>query len=139
MVLSAAKPENICERVREPANLNPQPGPFPPPPDQRHYGSYAVRNGAAQADICCAAAAATVAAKAKAKFKAAVESFVASSAAASVAKPAAARKNLHAKRSLPQNNVPDNAVDDFAILRSCSKQIRSKKTRALMVIKCECH
>ena len=33
MVLSAAKPENICERVRElePANLNPHPGPFPPP------------------------------------------------------------------------------------------------------------
>ena len=33
MVLSAAEPENICERVRElePANLNPHPGPFPPP------------------------------------------------------------------------------------------------------------
>ena len=31
MVLSAAKPENICERVREPADLNPHPGPFPPP------------------------------------------------------------------------------------------------------------
>ena len=31
MVLSAAEPENICERVRElePANLHP--GPFPPP------------------------------------------------------------------------------------------------------------
>ena len=55
--------------------------------------------------------AATVAAKAKAK--AAVESSVATSAAASVAKPAAARKSLPAKRSLPQNNVPDNAVDDF--------------------------
>ena len=34
MVLSAAEPENIRERVRElePANLNPYPGPFPPPP-----------------------------------------------------------------------------------------------------------
>ena len=33
MVLSAAEPENTCERVRElePANLNPHPGPLPHP------------------------------------------------------------------------------------------------------------
>ena len=31
MVLSATEPENICERVREPANWNPHPGPFPSP------------------------------------------------------------------------------------------------------------
>ena len=94
---------------------------------------YAVRNGAAQAKTSAKAAA--VAAKAKAK--AAVESSVATSAATSVAKPAAARKRLPAKRSLPQNNVPGNGVDDF--LRSCSK-IRSKKTEdSLIVVKCECH